>query len=86
MHEIGRTGSVIHPARSAVDGARLPVTAGSNHRRTSQFAAEPSDEHLAGHYPGRHAASRRPTAQTPYRQGREQTLIASILYGIRKIQ
>ena len=82
MHEIGRTGRATHPARSAVDGARLPVTAGSSRRRTSLFAVERSDEH----YPGRHAATRRPAARTPHRQDREQTLTASILYGRRKMQ
>ena len=33
-----------------------------------------------------HSATRRPTARMPYRQEREQTLTASILYGRRKIQ
>ena len=72
--------SFIQPA--LLSTVRAPVTAGSSHRRTSLFAAEPSDEH----YPGLHAATRRPTARMPYRQEREQTLTASILYGKRKIQ
>ena len=81
MRGVVRTGNVIYSACTVGDGARLPVTAGSSHRRTILFVAELSDEH----YPGRHAATRRPTARMPYRQEREQTMTASILYGRRNI-
>ena len=86
MREVSFTGTVIHSARTAGGGAGLPVTAGSSNRGTRLFAAEPSGGHAAGHYPGRHATTRRPTARTPYRQEREQELTASILYGRRKMQ
>ena len=86
MQEISFTGTDIHSARTAGGGADLPITTGSSNRGARLFAAEPSGGHVARHYPGRHAVTRRPTARTPYRQKREQKLTACTLYGKRNIQ
>ena len=68
MHEGVRTGGVIHSARAAGGGAGLSVTVGSRSRGTRCLAAEPSGVRATGHYPRRHAVTRRRTARTPYQQ------------------
>ena len=86
MQEVLLTGTVIHSARTAGGDAGLPVPAGSSNRGTGQLATEPSGGHVAGHDSVRHAASLvRPHGRHTGRN-MSQALIASILYGRRKVQ